>query len=206
MCRVDVKGGKVGSENMMLKYYEYFPKVMECLSDGNCHTSKEILIYCCEKLNISEEDKKQTISSGQSVAYNRITWAITYLRKAKFIKSYKRGISQITDRGKEALKIGTENITLEYLHQFKEFNDFFHSSNKTNDKSNEISDIADTESPQEQIENAVLKLNSSLADELMAEITRISPYDFERLVIQLLVKMGYGSSNLNSLYFICFNS
>lgn len=181
----------------MLKYYEYFPTVMECLSDGNCHTSKEIKIYCCEKLNISEEDKKQTISSGQSVVYNRINWAITYLRKAKLIESPKRGISKITERGKDALKIGTENITLEYLTQFKEFNIFIHSRNKANDKSNENLDITNTESPQEQIENAVLKLNSSLVDELMAEITRISPYDFERLVIQLLVKMGYGSSNLN---------
>lgn len=181
----------------MLKYNEYFPTVMEYLSDGNCHTSKEIRTYCCEKLNISEAEKNETVSSGQSVVHNRINWAITYLRKAKLIESPKRGTSQITDRGKAALKIGTKNITLEYLHQFEEFNDFFHSSNKINDKSNESSDITDTESPQEQIENAVLKMNSSLADEIMAEITRISPYDFERLVIQLLVKMGYGSSNLS---------
>lgn len=179
----------------MLKYNEYFPTIMEYLSDGNCHTSKEIRTYCCEKLNISEADKKETVSSGQTVVHNRINWAITYLRKAKLIESPKRGTSQITERGKAALKIGTENITLEYLHQFKEFNDFYHSSNK----SNEISDITDIESPQEQIENAVVKLNLSLADELMAEIVRISPYDFERLVIQLLVKMGYGSQNLNEM-------
>lgn len=179
----------------MLKYYEFFPAVMECLSDGFCHTPKEITAYCCEKLNISEEDKNQTVSSGQTVVHSRISWAITYLKKAKLIESPKRGVSQITERGKSALKIGAPNITLEYLRTFKEFNDFFYSGNKVNDKSNEILDITDIESPQEQIESAVLKLNSSLADELMAEIAEISSYDFERLVIQLLVKMGYGSSN-----------
>lgn len=196
MCRVDVTGGKVGSEDIMLKYYEYFPTVMKCLLDGRCYKSREIMEYCCEKLNISEEDKKQVISSGQTVVYNRINWAITYLRKAKLIESPKRGTSQITERGKEAVKIGVENITLEYLHRFKEFNDFC-CANKIKETSDKSANIMSDESPQEQIEKSILQINSDLADEIMTEITGINPYEFERLVVQLLIKMGYGSLNLN---------
>lgn len=180
----------------MMKYYEYFPTIMECLSDGKCYRSSEIAEYCCKKLNISESDKKETISSGQTVVNNRINWATTYLRKAKLIESPKRGVSQITDRGREAVKNGTENITLKYLHKFKEFNEFCN-INRVKDKSNDVSNIISDGSPNEQLAKAISQLNSNLADELMTEITRLSPYDFERLVVQLLIKMGYGSQNLN---------
>ena len=180
----------------MLKYYEYFPSVMECLSDGRCYKTSEIIEYCCEKLKISEEDKKQVLSSGQPVVSNRVNWAVTYLRKAKLIESPQRGTSQITDRGKEALKGRAENITLAYLHKFKEFNEFCH-VNKGKSDSGNIPDLISDESPQEQIEKAISQINSNLADELMTEITKIAPYEFERLVVQLLIKMGYGSQSLN---------
>lgn len=183
----------------MLKFYEYMPTIMEYLADDNSHSSKEIRKFCCDKLGISDEEQKVTISSGESVVHNRINWAITYLKKSRLIENEKRGVYKITQRGRKATEKGVKYITLEYLKQFKEFNEFQHS-----DKTQENNDISETlniensESPQEQIESAVLKLNSSLADDLMVEIKRISPYDFERLVIQLLVKMGYGSLSFNS--------
>lgn len=85
-------------------------------------------------------------------------------------------------------KKGTQNITLKFLRQYEEFNEFYA---KPKDKGGE--DITNSESPEELIENAVSSLNSSLADELMTEITKISSYDFEKLVVKPLVKMGYGS-------------
>lgn len=180
----------------MLKFNEFFSPIMDCLSDGKCHAAKEIREFCFRKLNISEEEKQQLLPSGIPILNNRIGWALTYLKKAGLIEYPQRGVYHISSRGKEAIKNGTANITLEYLRQFKEFEDF-HNTNRSKEKSENISDIINDESPNEQIEKAISKLNSSLADELMTEITRISPYDFERLVVQLLIKMGYGSSNLN---------
>lgn len=180
----------------MLKFKELFSPIMDCLSDGKCHAAKEIREFCFRKLNISEEEKQQLLPSGIPILNNRIGWALTYLKKAGLIEYPQRGVYHISSRGKEAIKNGTANITLEYLRQFKEFEDF-HNTNRSKEKSENISDIINDESPNEQIEKAISKLNSSLADELMTEITRISPYDFERLVVQLLIKMGYGSSNLN---------
>lgn len=185
---------------IMLKFYEYMPTIMEYLADASSHSSKEIRKFCCDKLSISVEEQQVTISSGESVVHNRINWAITYLKKSRLIENEKRGVYKITQRGRKATEKGAKYITLEYLKQFKEFNEFQH-SDKTQEKNNDISETLNTEnpeSPQEQIENAVLKLNSSLADDLMMEIKRISPYDFERLVVQLLVKMGYGSLSFNS--------
>lgn len=178
------------------KYTECFSPIMDYLSDGEIHTSKEIREFCCVKLNIPEEEKQQLLPSGVPFVNNRVGWALTYLKKACLIEYPQRGVYHITSRGKESIKNGTEHITLEYLQQFKEFNAFIN-ANKSKEKSENISDIINDESPNEQIEKAISKLNSSLADELMTEITRISPYDFERLVVQLLIKMGYGSSNLN---------
>lgn len=180
----------------MLKFNEFFSPIMDCLSDGKCHAAKEIREFCFRKLNISEEEKQQLLPSGIPILNNRIGWALTYLKKAGLIEYPQRGVYHISSRGKDAIKNGTANITLEYLRQFKEFEDF-HNTNRSKEKSENISDIINDESPNEQIEKAISKLNSSLADELMTEITRISPYDFERLVVQLLIKMGYGSSNLN---------
>lgn len=180
----------------MLKFNEFFSPIMDCLSDGKCHAAKEIREFCFRKLNISEEEKQQLLPSGIPILNNRIGWALTYLKKAGLIEYPQRGVYHISSRGKEAIKNGTEHITLEYLRQFKEFEDF-HNTNRNKEKSENMSDIINDESPNEQIEKAISKLNSSLADELMTEITRISPYDFERLVVQLLIKMGYGSSNFN---------
>lgn len=180
----------------MLKFKELFSPIMDCLSDEKCHAAKEIREFCFRKLNISEEEKQQLLPSGIPILNNRIGWALTYLKKAGLIEYPQRGVYHISSRGKEAIKNGTANITLEYLRQFKEFEDF-HNTNRSKEKSENISDIINDESPNEQIEKAISKLNSSLADELMTEITRISPYDFERLVVQLLIKMGYGSSNFN---------
>lgn len=178
------------------KFFECFPIIMDCLSGGESYTAKEIREFLFKKQNISEEEKQQLLPSGIPILNNRIGWALTYLKKSGLIEYPQRGVYHITSRGKEAIKNGTEHITLEYLRQFKEFNDF-HNANKSKEKAENVSDIINDESPQEQIEKAILKLNSSLADELMTEITRISPYDFERLVVQLLIKMGYGSSSLN---------
>lgn len=171
--------------------------IMDYLSDGECHTLKEIREFCCTKFNISDEEKQQLLPSGVPILNNRVSWALTYLKKAGLIEYPKRGVYNITSRGKESIKNGTEHINVEYLQQFEEFNAFINAS-KSKEKSENISDIINDENPNEQIQNAISKLNSSLADELMTEITRISPYDFERLVVQLLIKMGYGSPNFNN--------
>ena len=94
---------------------------------------------------------------------------------------------------------GSEKIDLDYLHQFDSFNEFLNAkyakSSSKNSNSNKIE--KSEESPQEQLEISINEINSSLQDDLMSELLKISPYDFESLVVKLLIKMGYGTLRQN---------
>lgn len=177
------------------KYYEFFPYVLDCLSDGKEHTMKEIAEYCAISTKLTEDDKRETIPSGMPVYTNRVGWARTYLSKAGLIERVSRSVYRITAQGKKAVEFGVEKVDLRYLSQFDSFNEF--SNPKTTDKEKIKTVIEKEESPQEQIESAIKKINSSLLDDIMSEVLKMSPYDFENLVVRLLIKMGYGTLKQN---------
>ena len=178
------------------KYYEFFPSIIRCLGDGEIHTFKELTNYCAADLDLSESDKAETISSGQSRLQNRVGWAKTYLVKAGLVYSPKRAHVCLSDEGKKAYSQGADIVTLEYLNQFDSFHNFLVNDDLNGINSNEIQNINE-ESPQEQMESALNELNNELADELMTEIMKITPYEFERLVVKLLIEMGYGTMEEN---------
>lgn len=178
------------------KYYEFFPSVLNCLSDGKEHSIRELYEYCANAFNLTESDKAETISSGMPVYMNRVGWARTYLCKAGLVAKVSRAIYKITPSGIEAIKDGLENINLEYLAKYDSFNEFLDISYKKDNKITEKTTITE-QSPQEQIDFAVSKMNASIADDLMAEILQISPYKFEELIVKLLIKMGYGTLKQN---------
>jgi len=177
------------------KYYEFFPYVLECLSDDNNHTMKEIAEYCATASKLTEKDKRETISSGMPVYTNRVGWARTYLSKAGLIERVARSTYHITAAGKKAVEFGVQKVDLQYLRQFESFNEF--SNSKAADKNKTEVVTEKEESPQEQIESAISKINLSLLDDIMSEVLKMSPYDFENLVVRLLIKMGYGSLKQN---------
>lgn len=176
------------------RYDEFMPSIIRCLGDGNTHSLKELTEYCAAEFKINEIDRAETISSGQNKLFNRVSWAKSYLKKAGLIESPKRAHFCLTEEGKKAYQQGPECVNLKYLYQFDSFQEFQGKSypkGETNQDTDQIN--SQTESPQEQIESALAELNGTLADELMTEIMKISPYEFERLVVKLLIKMGYGS-------------
>lgn len=178
------------------KYYEFMPAIINCLGDGKNHTLKDLIDYCADSFKLTEADRNETISSGQTKLSNRIGWARTYLKKAGLIDIPKRAQCCLSDAGKIAYKKGAQCVTLEYLKQFDSFIEFCGQS--SHEKSNDSLTIAsENDSPQERIESALKELNDELIDELMNEIMKISPYDFERLVVKLLISMGYGTMEEN---------
>ena len=178
------------------KFYDFFPEVIRCLGDEKTHTSKELYEYCATAFKLSEKDKAEKTSSGQSRFLNRVQWARTYLSKAGLIESPKRAHFRLTKDGKTALKTGPDCVTLEYLRQFKSFNNFKNNTDSENTGAKIIHEIQD-ESPQEQIENAILQLDETLADDLLTEIKRMNPFKFEDLVVKLLIAIGYGTLQEN---------
>ena len=178
------------------KYSEFMPSIIRCLGDGETYTLRQVVDYCAAELQLSDEDKAETLASGQNTLLNRVSWAKTYLKKAGLIESPKRASFCLTDAGRKALKQGADCVTLQYLEQFESFAAFHGKASAGSADGSDVTAIQ-TQSPQEQIESALNELNEELASDLMTEIMKISPFEFERLVVKLLIKMGYGKPSEN---------
>lgn len=162
------------------------------MEDENIHNIKELRDFCCKYYNLTEQDLKLTVpSKKQSLFYNRVFWAKTYLVKAGLIESVSRAQYCLTDRGKEAITNGVENITLSYLKKYESFRTFIGIDNK-NKGNDPLKEEKLPDNPKEIIESSVKQINQSLSDNLMQEILKMEWYDFEKLVVLLLKKMGYG--------------
>ena len=168
--------------------------LLQYASDGKEHSLRDAITFLADVFNLSDEERKELLSSGQQAVFdNRVGWARTYLKKAGLFISPKRGFFQITDRGKEILSQNPSEINLKFLNQFPEFIEF-KTTKKDNDKSEpEIIETSET-TPQESIEFGYQKIRKELELELLNRVKSCSPDFFERLVVDLLVKMGYGGS------------
>ena len=176
------------------KYFEFFPPIMEVLSDGKIHHFKEVRDYCAKYYSLTDEEQQEMLPSGnRSCVNDRVGWAKTYLKKAGLLVSPARSNYQITELGKDAIKKGVNHITVDFLKQFESFQQFYGRKETvpSSEKSNEVS-VDLEQNPQEQMESSMRQINEALADDLMLEILKMSPYDFEKLVVQLLKNMGYG--------------
>ncbi len=178
------------------KYYMFFPPFMECLSDGEVHSLKEVRDHCAKVYALTDDDLKALIPSGvTTIFHDRVGWARTYLKKAGLISSPSRSNFQLTEIGKQAVMLGVQHIDLDYLQKFESFRSFYRpvKADASDDKSQEADAEIIQKSPQEIISDAISQIHTSLADDLMSEVMKLNPYQFEALVVKLLVKMGYGS-------------
>lgn len=174
------------------KYHEFMLPMLKELKEGSSKSMQEIRDSLADYFNLSEEEQKDLLPSGnQSIFDNRVGWARTYLKKAGLVDSPKRSFVVITDRGREVLAENPDEITSNYLKKFDEFLDFQNLSNK---KEEEAEEVTSEQTPSEQFESAYKKLKSGLKTELLDTIMDCSPFFFERLVVDLLINLGYGGS------------
>jgi len=149
------------------------------------------------ELNLTEEERAELLPSGkQTIFSNRVHWAKTYLTKAGLLESTRRAHFKITDRGRQALAGNPERIDNDYLSQFEEFNEFRHRVRETDDDVGAIPplEVNDARTPDEIMRAAHQNIEKQLRQELLDRILTNSPDFFERLVVDLLVAMGYGGS------------
>ena len=167
--------------------------LLQLFSDKKEHTLREAIDKLAEYFNLTDAERKELLSSGQqAVLDNRVGWARTYLKKAGLIESPRRAIFKITERGLDILKQKPLRIDIKYLKQFPEILEFI--KPKTDIQGPETNLETDTQTPEENIENAYQGIRISLANDLLNKVMDLSPSFFEKLVIELLVKMGYGGS------------
>ena len=166
------------------KFDEFFVPILTLLSDNNAHTTREIYDYCAESFKLTEDDRNFPMPSGGNMLMTRVSWAKSYLKVAGLLESPKRATFVITEAGKNVLKEG-KPLTQKYVRSLWK-------DDKDSAKPDSGSSMPPIESPLESIENAISELNSVLIDDLLTKVRNMNPYDFEKLVVDLLVKMGYG--------------
>src|SRR5438552_518690 len=161
-------------------------------TNGQASTSnREFIDRTAEEFRLSEEDRKELLASGrQSRFENRVYWALVHLRRAGLIESSGRGLNRITERGHNILRQVPSRIDLKLLSQFPEFREFRKS--KAPPTASVSGAEEETASPAEQIETAFAELRESLVTELLLKLGVVDPFRFEKVVLDLLVGMGYG--------------
>lgn len=170
--------------------------LLEFVADGTEHSIDQATEHLASRFELTPEELEERIPSGQSTYIkNRTGWARTYLKKAGLLSSPKRGHIQITDRGRQALTEKPQRIDRTYLEQFPEFIEFQQKTNARADVSTVEATAPTTQTPEETIEAGYSQLRSQLADELLDLIKSCSSDFFERLVVDVIVAMGYGGSH-----------
>jgi restriction system protein len=164
--------------------------------DGEEHQLKDAITALAEEFSLSDEDRNEFLPSGQQPVFtNRVGWARTYLKKAGLLSSPRRGYFKITDRGREVLKENPKEINQKYLERFPEFVEFKSIRRERNeDNGTDESELVLGQTPHEALESAYERLRSELASEILSSIRCCDPSRFESIVVELLVKMGYGGS------------
>lgn len=177
-------------------YQQIMLPFLKAISDGQTYRHRDVIEKLANDFQITDEEKKELLPSGQQGIFdNRVGWARTYLKKAMLIESPQRGSYHITQRGTDVLNQNPSEITSKFLTQFPEFRNFAKSSEDNDSQQKEISLVGETENtPEELLEFAYKKIKDNLAQELIDKIKTCSPKFFENLVIDLLLKMGYGGS------------
>jgi restriction system protein len=172
--------------------------VLKYIGDNQEHSKKEVVESLSNIMKLSEAEKREMLSSrNQPVFYNRITWVFAHFKAAKIITNEKRGYVQITELGIDILKKNPNTINLKLLKQLPTYVEAMNSwKNKSSVETTSKVEDSDTEvkTPEELIETGHQKIRQSLEQELLSKLKSVHPSFFEKIVVELLVKMGYGGS------------
>lgn len=184
---------------MIPTYDEVMLPLLKVISNKEVYTNKQVEEDLSKYFNLTDEDRHKELKSGVKIFYDRISWAKTYLKNAKLIEAPKRGTFKISSRGLELLRDDVAYLDSKYLQRYPEFVEFInrgkkksHNKDETEKSSNEILAISIT--PMESIDNSYAELRATLAEEILEKLKEVDFYKFEEIVLDLLVKMGYGGS------------
>lgn len=171
------------------KFHETFIPILQVLADGSVLSVSELKEAVQKRFyaDLPEELLQQKTNSGDLLILNRIGWGKAYLKQAKMVEQPERGMVRITDKGREALKQGT--LSLKQLVSDQDFQAQRHANAEQKTMQGELNDNA---SPEDLLESGFSELEKQVENELLEKLCSIDPYYFEKVVLQLLHKMGYG--------------
>ena len=189
-------------------YEDVMLPVLQTLEASRPRHRREVAAAVADALHLSESERQQTLASGKAtVVLSRVSWALAYLKQARLVESPSRGVYQLTDRGKDVLARKPSRIDGKFLSQFPEFLDFLQRARTATAEKADVGGppvqgvveaASDSASPEEALDAAYGRLRTGLEEELLEAAKTGSPVFFEQLVIDLLVKMGYGGSRTDA--------
>jgi restriction system protein len=178
--------------------------LLKLLGDGREHRFSDAVEALADEFGLSEDERAQMLPSGRDrLIRNRVGWARTYLGKAVLLRAARRGFLQITDRGREVLASNPGRVDMKFLERFPEFLQFRELRHERSDAQAEsaVAPVPETltdATPEETLDVSYQRLRGELESDVLDQVKACSPPFFERLVVELLVKMGYGGSLLDA--------
>ncbi len=167
--------------------------LLKVLSDGKIYTTRELIESLAAYFQLSDSERKELLPSGQQPVFdNRVGWARTYMKKAGLVDSDKRGTQKISQKGLEVVKKEPKKIDVSFLMQFPEFSEF--RTQRENEEEVVTENGHQVKTPEENLENTHLAIQSDIEKEVLLKVKESSSQFFEKVVVDLVVAMGYGGS------------
>jgi restriction system protein len=168
--------------------------LLKLLKDNNEHSLREVIDLLAVEFHLSEVERKELLPSGKQPKFdNRVGWARIYLKKAGLLDTPRRGYYLVTQRGLSVLKSNPTKIDVTFLDQYSEFKAFKNFKARNENDSKPVDVFAET-NPEEAFAEAYQRLKNEVTDDLLQQLKESTPTQFEKIVVDLVVAMGYGGS------------
>lgn len=176
-------------------YEELMLPILESTADAHDYAMSDLIVSMAQKFNLSPDEIAELLPSGKQPRFaNCMGWARTALKKAGLLESPRRGIVRTTKRGLDVLKEHPPQITDKYLLQFPEYLEYKGVVSAAVATPESSLSAGPQQDPRERLEAAYIELRTAAAQDILAKVKGCTPEFFEHLVVELLVKMGYGGS------------
>jgi len=175
-------------------YQSIMLPLLRCLNDAQEHRMSDLVEAITNVFKLTREERETMLASGNStVVYSRVIWAKTYLKQAGLVESPKRGVYRLSSAGEELLRHPPDRVDDKYLGRYPAFQAFLDRS-KSSVKPKLPETPSQAQTPEETMEATSILARQQVAEDLLERVKVCSPAFFERLVVDLLVAMGYGGS------------
>ena len=163
--------------------------------DGEEHINRDLIGELADQFELTEDERREMLPSGGARLFdNRVGWAKTHISQAGLLESPRRAVSVITERGREVLRDHPDRVDLRVLGTFEDYKEFRNRRKTPEEQAAPEEDTPDSQTPEESLENAYQKVRRQIEAELLSLVMDNPPDFLERVVVDLVVRMGYGGS------------
>lgn len=182
----------------MPTYQDLMLPLLRAVGDANSHRVRDVVEELADQFRLSADERAELLPSGTQKAFvNRVNWGATYLRKAGLLESPARAHVRLTEEGTRVLAMAPAKVDRSFLMRYPAFVAFVSGVGRPEDESSareRVPAVSQQSTPDERMQDAAAELRVALKEDLLAKVKAASPGFFERLVIDVLLGMGYGGS------------